>query len=156
MKTSPASRSRPALLSIALLLAGLACAHAATPEFAIRNAQRPGGAAASCPAAGPTPDGCTFHTLAGDVNRVRLPVVPGHVWTVATPDAALVEIRQGVEDSGAAGDRFQVIEIVPTRPEDADIVLTFDRLTVAPGPIKLVERRRVSMMKHSDKSWHEH
>lgn len=32
---------------------------------------------------------------------------------------------------------------------------TFARLTIAPAPLQVVERRRVGIMKHSIKTWNE-
>lgn len=89
------------------------------------------------------------------MNRARLPAVPGTQWVASTPDAALVRIAPAGEDTQADGSRYQLIDIVAWRPEDADIVVTFDRLTVAPAPLQVVERRRVGIMKHSIKSWNE-
>lgn len=147
------------LLSIALTAAlfsgaGTPAAHAAEPEFAIRNAMRPGATAPHCPARGETPDGCTFHTLQDGANRARLPLTGGASWTAHASDPALVTIRHGGEEAGADGVRYQLFDIAPTRPEDADITVTFDKLTAAPA--KVVERRRVTVMKHSHASWHEH
>lgn len=140
----------------ALLATGtLAAAHAAEPEFAIRNALRPGAKAPHCPAAGDTPDGCTFHTMTDTVNRARLAVTPGTHWTARTPDAALISIRPAADETPAGGSRYQVIDIVPIQPDDADIVVTFDRLTDGPAPVQVVERRRVNVMKHGVKSWSE-
>lgn len=144
-------RTLSALFSLGLAAGTLA----AEPEFAIRNALRPGTHAAHCPAHGATPDGCIFHAQTDSVNRARLPVGPGTQWVARTPDAALVRIGPGGEDTAADGSRYQLIDIVAWRPEDADIVVTFDRLTVAPAPLQVVERRRVGIMKHSIKSWNE-
>lgn len=150
------------LLSIAIgstLLAGgmapVTAAVAAEPEFAIRNALRPGAKAPHCPEEGATPDGCIFHTLTNHVNRARLPLSSGTSWAVKSPDAALLTIRQAGEETAADGSRYQVIEIVPHAPEDADITITFDKLTSTDGPLRVIERRRVTMMKHGEKSWNE-
>lgn len=141
------------LLSISLLISASAAALAA-PEFAIRNAKRPGAKAMHCPAQGETPDGCTFHAQTNSVNRARLPLAPGARWSTQAQHPALVSIRQAGEETAADGARYQLIDIVAIEPEDADISVTFDRLTAT--PVKVIERRRVSIMKHSEHSWNEH
>lgn len=149
---------KPALKFFNLAIAAtmlLGAAHAAEPAYDIRNALRPGAKAAHCPARGATPDGCIFHTLTGQVNRARLPLAPDASWAVHSPEAALLTIRQAGEETAADGSRYQVIEIVPHAPEDADITITFDKLTSAGGPLRVIERRRVTMMKHGEKSWNE-
>ena len=138
-----------------LATSALPAAHAAEPAFAIRNVLRPGAKAPHCPAADDTPDGCTFHTMTDTVNRARLAITPGTHWIARTPDAALVSIRPAADETATNGTRYQVIDIVPIQPDDADIVVTFDRLTDGPAPVQVVERRRVSMMKHGVKSWSE-
>lgn len=158
MKKSLFVHSCSGALAATLLLCaiGTPVAAAATPEFAIRNAQRPGAAAAPCPDTGETPDGCTFHARTGVLNRARLPAAPGAVWIASTPDPSLVTIRAAASAADTRETGYQVIDIVPTRPEDADITITFDKLTGPDGARRLVERRRVSVMKHSEKTWHEH
>lgn len=143
------------LLSVVAGLAGCATTSlpqtASAPEaaFAIPNPQRPGAKAPSCPKLPETADGCTFHTNKDDVNRARLPAAAGDAWVAQTNDADLVEIRAAADETSPDGTRYQVIEIVPTTPSDADIAVTFDKLTGSPGALKIVERRRVSLMIHA-------
>lgn len=142
-------------LTAALLVgAGMPAASAAEPEFAIRNANRPGAKAPHCPAQGETPDGCTFHTLKDGQNRARLPLAAGVTWTAHASEAALVTIRQAGDETAADGVRYQLVDIIPVTPDDADITVTFDKLSGTPS--KITERRRVNVMKHSLTSWHEH
>lgn len=115
---------------------------------------RPGAKAPHCPAQGETPDGCTFHTLKDNANRARLPLAAGASWTARASEPALVTVRPAGEEAGADGARYQLFDIIPTQPEDADITVTFDKLTAS--PVKVIERRRVNVMKHSHTSWHEH
>lgn len=117
--------------------------------FAIPNPQRPGAKAPACPKLTETADGCTFHTNKDDVNRARLPAGDGASWIARTADSAVIEIRAAADETSTSGARYQVIELVPTTPGDADIAVTFDKLTGEPGARKVVERRRVNVMIHA-------
>ena len=97
----PGSLGLAIALAITALPAVAASVAPAEAEFAIKNALRPGAKAAHCPADQATPDGCTFHTQTGSVNRARLPATPGATWVARTPDAALVAIQSAGEETGA-------------------------------------------------------
>lgn len=143
---------RFALVPAVALLAGCAAgppsetptAGTAAPAFAIPNPQRPGAKAAYCQSAPETADGCTFHTSKDQVNQAKLPADANSRWVASASEAGVVEIRQAA-DEGA----YQVIEIVPRTASDADIIVTFDKQTGEPGSLKIVERRRVSVMIHA-------
>lgn len=147
-------RDMRSVLVIVALVAGCAGASAqgtpnsANPAYAIPNPLRPGAKATPCAKQGETPDGCTFHTKKDDVNRVRLPGSPDATWTARASEGEMVAIRKATDDAAADGARYQVFELVPGATKDADIVVTFDKLTGAPGALKVVERRRVSVMVH--------
>ena len=142
------------VLMIVALVAGCASASAqGTPKpaeaaYAIPNPLRPGAKAAPCAKQGETPDGCTFHTKKDDVNRVRLPGSADATWTARASDGETIGIRKAADDTSADGALYQVFELVPGAAKDADIIVTFDKLTGAPGALKVVERRRVSVMVH--------
>jgi hypothetical protein len=142
-------------LSVVAILAGCAgqgsapAATAATPEFAIPNPQRPGAKAPACNTLTETFDGCTFHTAKDDVNRAKLPTGEDANWVAHPSEAGIVTIREAAPEAGADGARYQIVEVVPTTPGDADITVTFDKLTGPHGAQKVVERRRVSVMIHA-------
>ncbi len=125
-------------------------------EFAVPNAMRPAAKQPLCAAEGETKDGCLFHSLQGDVNRVRLPVTDETRWILKpqTPDVFTAMIQDDEVKPDQA--RFEVIDIIPNRPEDADITLVFDKLeTSKSGEKRIVESRKVNVMKHSEKTWNE-
>lgn len=125
-------------------------------DFAIPNALRPAAKQPHCAAEGETKDGCLFHSLQGDTHRVRLPVAKNTRWVLEpqTPDIFTVKVHDDEIKSDKT--QFAVIDIIPNRPEDADITLVFDKLeTSDAGKIKLIERRKVNVMKHSQRTWNE-
>lgn len=121
----------------------------AMPEFAIPNPQRPGAKATDCKTLIETTDGCVFHTAKDDVNQAKLPANEGEIWIAHPSEAGIVTIRNAAPESAANGARHQIIEVVPSTSGDADITVTFDKLTGMPGAQKVVERRRVSVMIHA-------
>lgn len=155
MKTPKVSRLFSIVVGSILILGALPAALARAPTYDIRNALRPGAKAMHCPAMGETPDGCTFHTPTGGVNQMRLPVVPGSWWIVSSPDSDLLDIHEIGEQSEAKGVRVQVFDLAPRGTRDADLTVTFDRLIGARDGFRVVERRRVNIMKHSVESWNE-
>lgn len=146
---------RLVLLSAFAVLAGCAgqgsapVATAVMPQFAIPNPQRPGAKAPACDTLVQTLDGCTFHTGKDKVNRAKLPAGEDANWVAHASEAGIVTIRDAAPEAGADGERYQIIEVVPTTPADADITVTFDKLTGAHGEQKVIERRRVSVMIHA-------
>lgn len=124
-------------------------ATAAMPTFAIPNPQRPGAKAPACDTLVQTLDGCTFHTGKDKVNRAKLPAAEGETWVAHASEPGIVEIRNAAPEAGADGAHLQVIEVIPTNPTDADIAVTFDKLTGEKGAQKVVERRRVNVMIHA-------
>ena len=121
----------------------------AMPEFAIPNPQRPGAKAPDCKTLIQTTDGCVFHTAKDDVNRAKLPASPGATWVAHPSEENVVVIREAANEPSPDGATYQVLEIVPSTSGDADITVTFDKLTGTPGAQKVVERRRVSVMIHA-------
>jgi hypothetical protein len=137
------------LLSAATLVGSVSAATAAEPVFAIPNPQRPGAKAQVCNPKVEAVDGCVFHTKLAEVNRALLPVAAGEHWTAKTDEPGVIAIRNADEATTADGAKRQVFEIVPNTPKDADAVVTFERLSAEQdGALKLIERRRVSVMIH--------
>lgn len=125
-------------------------------EFAVPNAMRPAAKQPLCSAEGETKDGCLFHSLQGDVNRVRLPVTNETRWVLKPQTPAVFTAK--FQDDTVKSDKteFEVIDIIPNRPEDADITLVFDKVeTLKSGDKRIVESRKVNIMKHSEKTWNE-
>ena len=122
---------------------------AESAEFAIPNAQRPGASAAACSREDETVDGCTFHVRHDGSVEARLPVTDGERWVATTPDSELLEISS----ANPATAQWHTIELVPRTEVDVDAVVTFDKLTGADNAPKVVERRRVNVMVHSDATW---
>ncbi|RYG31315.1 MAG: hypothetical protein EON93_13200 [Burkholderiales bacterium] len=145
---------RLVILSVVAALAGCAApampvTQTAMPEFAIPNPQRPGAKATDCKTLIETTDGCVFHTAKDDINRAKLSASADATW-VAHPSAeGIVTIREVASEPASDGKTYQIVEVVPTTPGDADITVTFDKLTGAAGAQKVVERRRVSVMIHA-------
>lgn len=116
--------------------------------FAIENPLRPGARSPHCVTLTETFDGCTFHTHKDDVNRGRLSVGPGETWVATPSDPEQIEIREG-RGTSEEDVNHQIIELIPTQPLDADVTVTFDKLTGEPGNTKVIERRRVTVMIHA-------
>lgn len=130
----------------------VSAAAAESVEFAIPNAQRPGANAPACSRQDETLDGCTFHVRHDGSVEARLPLGGGERWVATTTNADLLEIRTTAGQNPDAT-QWQAIELVPTTQADADVVVTFDRLTGAENAQKVIERRRVNVMVHSDATW---
>lgn len=151
------NKSRSLLLLSALSLFSLSSfAAEENYEFAIPNALRTSAKQPVCAADGETKDGCLFHSRQGDVNRVRLPVSTGTKWVLEPQTPAIYTVQPQSDEVKSANTRFAVIDVIPNKPEDADITLVFDKLeTSGAGKVKLVERRKFNIMKHSEKTWNE-
>ncbi len=123
----------------------------ASPEvaYAIPNPQRPGAKAPSCPKSGETLDGCTFHVVSMALSQARLSASPDATWTATAADAGKVNIAKAADATTPDGTQYQVFEFVPSTREDIDTIITFDKLAGSPGALKVVERRRVTVMIHA-------
>ncbi len=143
------------LMSLVAVCAGCTSSGASqtpvTPEvtFAIPNPVRPGAKAPSCPKTGETLDGCTFHIVNGAVQQARLSAGADWTWTATAADAGTMDIRKADAATGPDGAQYQVFEFVPSTRADIDTTITFDKLAGSPGALKIVERRRVTVMSHT-------
>ena len=134
-------------ISTALLastFASLVFADTQVITYAIENPLRPGANADYCPVKTQVIDGCTFHSVAGDIYSAKLEVARGETWVASTPDINTVKLQPQAPD----GQDFQVIRVVPNSAVDADTTVTFDKLTGVPGSQKVIERRRITVMIH--------
>ena len=123
----------------------------ATPKpiaYAIDNPLRPGAKAAPCPAQAQVIDGCTFHSVAGEAYAARLPVEAGETWTAVASDGQSVRLERADPAHAENGTAYQVIRVLPNPAVNADATVTFDRLSGQPGALKVIERRRITVMIH--------
>lgn len=125
-------------------------------DFAIPNALRPSAKQPVCSADGETKDGCVFHSRQGNVNRVRLPVTANTKWLLESQKPVIFTAKYQSNENNSEKSVFEVIDVTPNKPEDADITLVFNKIeTVKGGKPKLIERRKINIMKHSEKTWNE-
>ncbi|QXI30016.1 hypothetical protein [Pseudomonas vanderleydeniana] len=142
-------------LSISLISA-LACSYAfANPPgkaedvaYAIENPLRPGAKAPYCETQTEAFDGCTFHSVAGDAYRAKLMVKQGETWVASTSDAATIKFQDAAATEVVDGKTYQVIKVEPSPAKNADVTVTFDKLTGGAGALKVIERRRINVMIH--------
>lgn len=144
---------RPLLISFTALsfcsLANAAPAvHQIDVAYDIANPLRPGAKAPYCDAQLETVDGCTFHSVAGDTYDAHLSRKPGETWIASPSDAATIKIQNIPEQDVADGTQYQLIKIAPSPKKNADATVTFDRLSGEPGSLKVIERRRITVMVH--------
>jgi len=66
----------------------------------------------------------------------------GSIWSA-------VNIAKAADATAPDGTQYQVFEFVPSTREDIDTIITFDKLAGSPGALKVVERRRVTVMVHA-------
>src|SRR5262245_14307927 len=144
---------RCVLLSLVAVIVGCTAANPETisvdAKYAIPNPQRPGAKAPDCRKLIETADGCTFHTRKNEVNLARLPTEADAVWTAKTTDTELIDVRKTEDVTTSDGGRRQVFELVPSTSQNADVVVTFDKVAGSIGDPRVIERRRVNVMIHA-------
>lgn len=116
--------------------------------YAIENPLRPGAKAPHCTTQQETFDGCTFHSVAGDTYSARLRVNQGETWVASTSDAATIQFQNPSQTEVVDGKTYQVINVIPSPAKNADVTVTFDKLTGDSGAVKVIEPRRINVMIH--------
>jgi hypothetical protein len=83
------------------------------------------------------------------VNLARLPIEADAVWTAKTTDTEFIDVRKTEDVTTPDGGRRQVFELVPSTSQNADVVVTFDKVAGSVGDLRIIERRRVNVMIHA-------